>query len=86
MERYDEADELDEKALRIKRLWLERASPLEMLREENAAMQRKYLRKGGMMYYNGIHMTVEDFLALQTDSPEDEDTADTTPPEETDSD
>jgi tetratricopeptide (TPR) repeat protein len=83
MERYDEAEELDEKALRIKRLWLKGASPLEMLREESAAMQRKYLKKGGMVYFNGVHMTVEDFLAIQTDSPEDEDT---TPPEETDSD
>lgn len=80
MERYDEADELDEKALHINRLWLEEASPLEMLREEYAAMQRKYLRKGGTVIYNGVSMTVEEFLALQTDSPEDEDT---TPPEET---
>jgi tetratricopeptide (TPR) repeat protein len=75
MERYDEADELDEKALSIKRLWLEEASPLAMLGEEHAAMQRKYLRKGGTVIYNGISMPVEEFLALQTDSPEDEGTA-----------
>ncbi len=79
MERYDEADELDEKALHINRLWLEEASPLEMLREESAAMQRKYLRKGRMVFFNGVHMPVEEFLALGEDPSED---VDTKPPEE----
>ena len=46
MERYDEADERDDKALHITRLWLQEASPVAMLREEYALMQRKYLRKG----------------------------------------
>ncbi len=68
MERYDEADELDERALKIRRLWLKEASPLEMLKEERAAMQRKYFRKGATIIYNGIRMKVEDFLALQASS------------------
>jgi hypothetical protein len=72
MERYAEADELDDKALDITRLWLQEASPLAMLREEYAIMQRKYLRKGEAVIYNGIHMPVEEYLTLQADRSEDE--------------
>ena len=72
MERYDEADALDDKALHITRLWLQEASPLAMLREEYAMMQRKYLRKGKMVIYNGTRMPVEEYLALQKDILEDE--------------
>jgi tetratricopeptide (TPR) repeat protein len=82
MERYDEADELDEKALHIKRLWLREASPLQMLREENAAFLRKRLRKGGTVYFNGVRMKVEDYLALQTDFSGDEVAEDIAPLEE----
>jgi hypothetical protein len=82
MERYDEADELDEKALHIKRLWLREASPLQMLGEENAAFVRKRLRKDGTVYFNGVRMKVEDYLALQTDSSGDEDAEDIAPLEE----
>jgi hypothetical protein len=53
-----------------------------MLREEHVTMQRKHLRKGGMMYYNGVHMTVEDLISLQNDMPEDEEAEDTSFPEE----
>ena len=72
MERYDEADALDDEALHITRLWLQEASLLAMLREEYAMMQRKYLRKGEMVIYNGTHMPVEEYLALQKDILEDE--------------
>ena len=37
-------------------------------------MQRKYLRKGGMVIFNGVHMAVEEFLALGEDPLEDVDT------------
>lgn len=66
MERYDEADELDERALAIKRLCLPKASPLEMLREGYARLERQYLRRGGRLVYNGVDMTVEEYLAMQS--------------------
>ena len=72
MERYDEADALDDKALYITRLWLQEASPLAMLREEYEMMQRKYLRKGGVVIYNGTRMPVEEYLALQADLDDEE--------------
>ncbi|MGZ6367019.1 MAG: FxSxx-COOH system tetratricopeptide repeat protein [Ktedonobacteraceae bacterium] len=75
MERYDEADELDDEALHITRLWLQEASPLAMLREEYAMLQRRYLRKGLTVIYNGTPMPVEEYLALQEGTLEDEETA-----------
>jgi len=75
MERYDEADERDDKALHITRLWLQEASPVAMLREEYALMQRKYLRKGVTVIYNGIRMPVEKYLSLRKDSLDDEEAA-----------
>ena len=72
MEQYDEADELDDEALAITRLWLQESSPLAMLREEYAAMQRKYVRKGRTVIFNGVQMTVEEYLALRTERSKDE--------------
>jgi len=41
-----------------------------MLREEHVTTQRKHLRKGGMIFFNGVHMIVEEFLTLGEDPSE----------------
>jgi hypothetical protein len=53
MERYSEADEVDERAYTIRSLWLKDVSRLQLLKEANSLFLRKHIRKGSAIIYNG---------------------------------